>query len=180
MPRSSAADAGHGVFTDHSIPRVASRTRAKTAPSWQLAGFSAADTGARELGLAYADAGARGGDRRQQAEAIRLLTGVPEDVEVQVRLGDLLERAGSADRAIALYRSALRKDPNAVVALVNLGRLYGSLGHLDEAIALWREALKRNPCLFEAGANLQVALRAKNDASGAEAVKRVQGFCVFE
>ena len=101
-------------------------------------------------------------------------------MEGQVRLGDLLERAGSADRAIALYRSALRKDPNAVVALVNLGRLYGSLGHLDEAIALWREALKRNPCLFEAGANLQVALRAKNDVSGAEAVKRAQGFCVFE
>jgi tetratricopeptide (TPR) repeat protein len=74
----------------------------------------------------------------------------------------------------------LRKDPNAVVALVNLGRLYGSQGHLDEAIALWREALKRNPCLFEAGANLQVALRAKNDVSGAEAVKRAQGFCIFE
>jgi hypothetical protein len=180
MPKSSAADAGHGVFTDHSIPRVASRTRVKTAPSWQPAGFSAADSGARELGLAYADAGARSGDRRQQAEAIRLLTGVPEDVEVQVRLGDLLERAGSADRAIALYRSALRKDPNAVAALVNLGRLYGSQGHLDEAIALWREALKQNPCLFEAGANLQVALRAKNDVSGADAVKRAQGLCVFE
>jgi tetratricopeptide (TPR) repeat protein len=124
--------------------------------------------------------GVRTGDRRQQAEAIRLLTVSPDDVEGQVRLGDLLERAGSADRAIALYRSALRKDTNAVVALVNLGRLYGSQGHLDEAIALWREALKRNPCLFEAGANLQVALRAKNDVSGAEGVKRAQGFCVFE
>ena len=53
-------------------------------------------------------------------------------------------------------------------------------GYADEAIALWREALKRNPCLFEACANLQVALRAKNDVSGAEAVKRAQGFCVFE
>jgi tetratricopeptide (TPR) repeat protein len=180
MPRSSAADAVHGVFTDHSIPRVAARTRLKAAPSWQLAGFSAVDRGARELGLAYADVGARSGDRRQQAEAIRLLTGLPEDVEVEVRLGDLLERTGSPERAMALYRSALRKDPNAVVALVNLGRLYGSQGHLDEAIALWREALKRNPCLFEAGANLQIALRAKGDVGGAEAVERAQSFCVFE
>jgi tetratricopeptide (TPR) repeat protein len=152
----------------------------KPATSWQLFGFSGADTGERELGLAYASVGVLSGDRKQQAEAIRLLNASPEDVEVQVRLGDLLERAGSPDRAIALYRSALRRDPSQVVALVNLGRLYGSAGHLDEAIALWRDALKRNPCLVEAGTNLQIALRAKNDATGAEAVRRAQGFCVFE
>ena len=66
-----------------------------------------------------------------------------------------------------------------MVALVNLGRLYGSQGFLDQAITLWREALKRNPCLAEAGANLQIALRAKNDAAGAEDVRRAQSFCVF-
>ena len=122
----------------------------------------------------------RTGDRRQQAEAIRLLTAASQDAEVQVRLGDLQERAGNPVRAVELYRAALRQDPNAVVALVNLGRLYGSSGHLDEAIALWREALKHNPCLAEAGANLQIALRAKNDAAGVEAVRRGQESCVFE
>ncbi|HMC60614.1 MAG TPA: tetratricopeptide repeat protein, partial [Candidatus Solibacter sp.] len=66
------------------------------------------------------------------------------------------------------------------VALVNLGRLYGSSGQLDLAIALWREALKRNPCLAEAGTNLQIALRAKNDAAAVEAVRRSQSFCLFE
>jgi hypothetical protein len=180
MPKNSAADAGHGVFTDHSIPRTPGRGRAQPAASWTLRGFSAADAGDRELGLAYAEAGVRTGDRRQQAEAIRLLTAAPQDAEVQVRLGDLHERAGNPGRALSLYQAALRQDPNAVVALVNLGRLYGSSGSLDQAIALWREALKGNPCLAEAGANLQIALRAKGDSAGVAAVQRQQSFCVFE
>jgi len=179
MPKSTAADAVHGVFTDPSIPRVPARTQTKTSPSWQLRGFSPADAGDRELGLAYAEVGVRTGNRQQQAEAIRLLTAAPQDAVVAVRLGDLQERAGSPDQAVQLYRSALRQDPNSVVALVNLGRLYGSKGFLDEAITLWREALKRNPCLAEAGINLQIALRAKNDAAGAEGVRRAQSFCVF-
>ncbi|MEO8373257.1 MAG: tetratricopeptide repeat protein [Candidatus Solibacter sp.] len=182
MPKNPAVDAGHGVFTDHSIPRVASSSqtaRAKASDSWTLRGFTATDAGDRELGLAYAEIGVRTGDRRQQAEAIRLLTAAPPDAELQVRLGDLQERAGNPGRAVELYRAALRQDPNLVVALVNLGRLYGSNGLLDQAITLWREALKRNPCLAEAGTNLQIALRAKNDAAGVEAVRRSQEFCIF-
>ena len=180
MPKNPAADAGHGVFTDHSIPRIAGRARAQPAASWKLRGFSAADAGDRELGLAYAEVGVRTGSRPQQAEAIRLLMAAPQDAEVQVRLADLQERAGNSGRALALYQAALRQDPNAVVALVNLGRLYGSSGLLDQAIALWREALKRDPCLDEAGANLRIALRAKNDTAGGDAVRRSQEFCSFE
>jgi hypothetical protein len=196
MPRSPAADAGHGVFTDHTIPRnparntadntldQAGRARTQSEASWKLRGWALADAGDRELGLAYAEAGVRTGDRRQQAEAIRLLTGALQvrevDPEVQARLADLQERAGNPARAVELYRAALRQDPNSVVALVNLGRLYGSTGYLAEAITLWREALKRNPCLAEAGANLQIALRAKNDAAGVEAVRRSQEYCLFE
>jgi tetratricopeptide (TPR) repeat protein len=184
MPKNRAADANHGVFTDHSIPRVPGSVRNQSAASWRLRGFSPADTGGRELGLAYAEIGVRTANRNQQAEAIRLLTDSlrsrNEDPEVQVRLADLEERAGNPAYAIALYQGALRGDPNNVVAMVNLGRLYGSTGLLDEAIRLWRDALKRNPCLSEAGINLQTALRAKNDSHGAEAVGRSQAFCSFE
>jgi len=180
MPKNPAVDAGHGVFTEHSIPRKPGGTRVPTTASWTLRPWTAADAGDRELGLAYAEAGVRTGDRRQQAEAIRLLTAASQDPEVQVRLADLEERAGNPERAVELYRAALRQDRNTVVALVNLGRLYGSNGHLDEAITLWRAALKQNPCLAEAGANLQIALRAKNDAAGVEAVRRSQQLCSFE
>ncbi len=180
MPRSAASDAGHGVFTDHSIPRVAQEAP-KAAASWTLRGFSSADNGDRELGLAYAEIGVRTGNRREQAEAMRLLRAAPSegDPDLQVRLGDLEERAGNPERALELYRAALRQDPGALVALVNLGRLYGSNGYLDQAIALWRAALKRNPCLAEAGANLQIALEAKGDKAAAEAVRHSQDFCRF-
>jgi hypothetical protein len=180
MPKARASDAGHGVFTDHSIPRLPNPDLPRGAKSWNLVGFTPADEGGRELGLAYAEIGVRTGDRRQQAEAIRLLTAAPQDVEVEVRLADLQERAGNPDRALTLYREALRQDPNSVLALVNLGRLYGSAGLLDRAIALWQEALKRNPCLPEAGANLQIALTAKKDMAGAESVRRSQRLCSFE
>ena len=182
MPKSAAADAGgHGVFTDHSIPRVAPRGESvESAQSWTLRGFSAADSGDRELGLAYAELGVRKGNRRQQTEALRLLTAAPQDAEVQVRLADLEERAGNHDRALTLYRAALRQDPNQVVALVNLGQMYGSRGFVDQAITLWREALKHNICLVEAGANLRIALHARNDTAAEEAVRRSQAFCLFE
>jgi Tetratricopeptide repeat/Cytochrome c554 and c-prime len=180
MPRTRASDAGHGVFTDHSIPRLPNVTRARDANSWNLRGFTAADAGGRELGLAYAEIGVRTGDRRQQAEAIRLLAAAPQDVEVQLRLADLQERASNPDRAVALYRSALRLDPNAVLAMVNLGRLYGSAGLLEQAIGLWQEALKRNPCQSEAAANLQIALRATKDIVAAESVRLGQRLCSFE
>jgi hypothetical protein len=181
MPKNPAVDAGHGVFTDHSIPRNPVRANTITsANSWTLRGWTAADAGDREVGLAYAEAGVRMGYRRQQAEAVRLLTAAFQDSEVQVRLADLQERAGNPGRALTLYRAALRQDANSVVAMVNLGRLYGSSGQLDEAIALWRDALKRNPCLAEAGTNLQIALRAKGDVAGAEAVRHSQQDCSFE
>ena len=99
---------------------------------------------------------------------------------MQGRLADLQERAGNLSRALTLYQAALRKDSGMVLALMNLGRLYGSHGLLDQAIALWREALKQNPCLAEAGTNLQIALRAKNDTAGQDAVRRSQQSCSFE
>lgn len=147
MPKNRAADASHGVFTDHSIPRIPGGVRNQSAASWRLRGFGPADRGERELGLAYAEIGVRTGDKNQQAEA--------------------------------LYESALREDADSVVAMLNLGRLYGSSGLLDDAIRLWREALKRDPRLAEAGANLQIALRAKKDNGGAEKVRRGQQFCSF-
>jgi lipopolysaccharide biosynthesis regulator YciM len=177
MPKTAASDAQHGVFTDHSIPRVPGKAAAPS--TWRLRGFSAADAGDRELGLAYAQVAAASGDRRQQTEAIRLLTAAPQDAEVQTRLAFLMEGTGSPERAATLYQSALRQDPDQIVAMVNLGRLFGTRGFLDRAIALWRSAIERNPCLEEAGVNLQVALRAKEDLAGADAVRRAQSGCVF-
>src|SRR5215472_1960768 len=122
MPKTSALDAGHGVFTDHSIPRAPAKSPIPAiTTSWQLRPFSQADARDRELGLAYAEVVVRTGDPRQRAEAIRLLTAASQDAEVQSRLGSLVEQ-----RELSLYQSALRQDPDQIVALVNLGRLLGT------------------------------------------------------
>jgi hypothetical protein len=180
MPKARAVDGGHGVFTDHSIPRRAGAAPAQAAGSWRVQGFSIADAGDRESGLAYAEIYLTTGDERQRNEAIRLLASAPPDAEVEMRLADLYERTGNSERALQLYQSALRKTPDKLVALVNLGRLYGSGGQLKAAIELWRAVLRRKPCLAEAGINLQIALRAIGDIEGAHAVKEGQSWCQFE
>jgi len=73
MPKSQAVDAGHGAFTDHSIPRRPKNRPAAPKP-WRLKPFSPADAGAREHALAYAQAYARTKDERQKQEAISLVT----------------------------------------------------------------------------------------------------------
>jgi tetratricopeptide (TPR) repeat protein len=179
MPKGRVVDGGHGVLTDHSIPRRPAQNAAGEAGSWRLRGFSRSDGGVRELGLAYAEVFLRTGDARQRGEAVRLLQGA-DDPEALVRLADLYERGRDAARAAPLYQAALRKNVDSVVALVNLGRLYGGAGKIDDAIVLWREALKRNPCVAEARLNLTIALRAKGDTSAIDVLRREQGLCVFE
>ncbi|HXE62901.1 MAG TPA: tetratricopeptide repeat protein [Bryobacteraceae bacterium] len=120
----------------------------------------------------------RTGDRRQQAEAVRLLTAALPDADAQTQLAFLLE-SSDPKRAIALYESSLRQKPDLVLALVNLGRLLGSEGALDRAIALWRDALRRNPCLEQAGSNLRIGLGAQGDTNGVQAVRESQRSCVF-
>jgi hypothetical protein len=73
MPKAKAVDAGHGVFTDHSIPRRPRATAPSLPTSWRLKPFGPADAGDRELGLAYLEAYSRTRDERQKAEALRLL-----------------------------------------------------------------------------------------------------------
>jgi predicted CXXCH cytochrome family protein len=175
MPKSTAADA-HGVFTDHSIPRVPRKAPAGSA--WQLRGFLSAEAGDRELGLAYAEVATRTGDQRQRAEALRLLNAALPDADAQTQLAFLLE-SSDPKRAITLYESSLRQKPGQVLALVNLGRMLGSEGALDRAIAFWREALRRSPCLEQAGLNLQIALEAKGDTNGVQALRKSQRSCVF-
>ena len=155
MPRERVVDGGHGVLTDHSIPKTARKLAVEPANGWKLEPFLGAGA-ARELGLAYAEVGLRTRDRVQQDEAMRLLSSIAVDPEVAVRLGDLLQRKGQTSRAGQLYLLA----PNSIVALVNLGGIYGSRGEYDKAIRLWRSALEKNPGQREASLNLARTLRA--------------------
>lgn len=58
------------------------------------------------------------------------------------------------DEAVALYREALRRDPDLVPALINLGNAHYTRGALIEAQALYEKAIGIAPEFFEAHFNL--------------------------
>ena len=180
MPRASVVGVGHGVLTDHSIPRTPSNADSEPEDLWKLQPFSQADAGPRELGLAYAEISARTADTRQIREAIRLLSGAGHDPDVDLRLADLYGRSGDAQQAVLLYRSVLHKEPGSLVALVNLGNAYAAANQMEEAMELWREALHRQPCQTEAAQNLRTAYQAKKQTSQIRELARSQAGCVIE
>jgi len=178
MPKGRVSDGGHGVLTDHSIPRRAAAPG--PANSWRLRPFPGFAGRDRELGLAYAEVSLRTGDARQASEGMRLLEKAASDAEVLLRLAFLRQRLGDDGRSAELYREVLKRDRDSIAAMVNLGSIYGKAGRLDEAIALWREALKRNPCLSEAGKNLATAYAAAGRRAAAVSVREAQSFCIVE
>jgi hypothetical protein len=147
MPKKVAVDGGHGVLTDHSIPR--SRIRKDSKTMWRLTtfrGFTATD---RELGLAYAET-------NRPDESRKLLQKGAPDPAVLIRMGE--------------WEAALRADKNSVVAMVNLGVMRANAGDFASAESLWRESLARNPGLVEAATNLFRLLEAAGRTREAQEV----------
>lgn len=141
MPKAKSADAGHGVLTDHSIPR-SPLTAAKPEAAELISFLDTADD--RALGLAYAELG----DARARAYLQRAQ---PQDWPVRLRQAVLEPNPRLAATA---YESVLREAPGETAALVNLGGLYATAGRLEEAGKLWERALASNPALEEAALNL--------------------------
>jgi len=147
MPKTAAVDAGHGVFTDHSIPLIPKPAAAKPGARRQLTAFLGV-VDDRALGIAYAEIG----DRRAKEYLERAK---PADAQVLLHLASM-ERGPR--RAAELYKGVLREDPANLTALVNLGSLYAQTGRVEEAAQLWRRALDANPALEGATLNLSQVL----------------------
>ncbi len=177
MPRARVVGGGHGVLTDHSIPRRASeKAPARSTPGRRLVAWPGSASDARLLGLAYAEVALETGDPFHEKEAFRLLReALPShsaDSDLLTRLAWLYQKRGESERAAALYEAALKVDRNRTVAKVNLGTIYARAGHLQDAIELWHAALRDNPGLTEAAMNLAAAWRALRQEGKATAVLR--------
>jgi hypothetical protein len=141
MPKVKAVDAGHGVLTDHSIPRVA---RAPEPPVKTELNAFLGTRDDRALGLAWAELG------ESRAREF-LMRAKPADWPVRLRLAVL---EPDAERAAALYESVLRDNPSETAALVNLGSLRARTGRMEDAGRLWERAIAANPGIEEAVLNL--------------------------
>jgi len=178
MPRARVVGGGHGVLTDHGIPR---RGASETAPARatlgrRLVAWPGSPSDARLLGLAYAEVALETGDPFHEEEAFRLLReALPShsaDSDLLTRLAWLYQKRGESGRAAALYEAALKLDRNRTVAKVNLGTIYAQSGRVQDAIELWQTALRENPGLTEAAINLAAAWRTLQQEGKAAAVLR--------
>ncbi len=181
MPKTGTTDGGHGVMTDHSIQRGQRvRHTSQMAVERRLIAFAGFSSDARSLGLAYAELAALNGDKFAHNEARRLLQeALPAhatDAELLTRLAFIFQADGDTERALTLYETALRTEPErvpqCVIAAVNAGSLHAARGDLKRAAALWQDALTRNPGLREAALNLAASWRAQGESSQAEEIIR--------
>ena len=149
MPKATAFDGGHSVFTDHSIPRRPSRYAGRGNPPKVLIPYyrrALSETIARRnLGLAYSELAIQYGRLELLQQAWPLLRsaaeGRPSDPALYTRMASLLQADGRPEPAIELYRRSLELDPNQSTALVNLAGLLEARGELAEAARLRRRAL---------------------------------------
>lgn len=79
---------------------------------------------------------------------------LPDDVEVQVNLGNVLQEGGQFDAAVASYRRACVLNPRVPHIYNNLGNALKELGQIDAALSNYRAALELDPHYAEAYNNL--------------------------
>jgi tetratricopeptide (TPR) repeat protein len=125
------------------------------------------------LAFALADeaASAQPPDGARLAEAERILRQVaseePELPAAHVNLGNVLERLGRTDEALAAYGEALRLDPGHDVARLNLAALHVARGSPAEAERVYREAIDADPQAAEPHARLAALLERRSDLDAA-------------
>lgn len=121
MPKSRAADGGHTVFTNHAIP-----ARSGVQRTFPMRSYYEVKPGAREEGLAYAEAAAklRRPDLAERAYSLLRAVSNP-DAAVLAALGRLLDAAGQPEAAMKAYNGSLELDPLQPDLLARLAALRG-------------------------------------------------------
>jgi photosynthetic reaction center cytochrome c subunit len=150
MPRRDAKDGGHSAFTDHRIQR---RTGAQPdVPS--DAGIVAwreptPELQARNLGIAYIDAGLQRRSSSLIIQGYRALTSVqeqfPNDSEFFTWIGEALLFAKQSAEAKFAFERALELDPNSALAEASAATPYIQEGNAGPAIAHLQRSLNLDP-----------------------------------
>ena len=91
------------------------------------------------------------------------LVGCTTPADTHYEIGALYQRTGDPEKAIAEFRTALRLNPNHVLAHNDLGIALAKKGDLEEAIAEFRTALRLAPNYVSPHYELGKAFQAKGD-----------------
>jgi tetratricopeptide (TPR) repeat protein len=92
----------------------------------------------------------------------------PDQWTSHYNMGNYQLGGGKLKEAVSSYRTALRIEPRAVLAMVNSSIAYSRMGDNANAEKSLRAALKAAPDNPEANFNMGLLAAEKNDAKGAE------------
>jgi len=97
------------------------------------------------------------------------LNGQPDSPLLYYHLGQIYERHGFQDSALAAYETSVTLHPAFPEAHYLLGQLHYDLGHVEEAIKAYEQAVRFHPDYAEAHNNLGYLHKQRGDLEAAEA-----------
>ncbi len=175
MPRRDAKDGGHSAFTDHRIQR-----RPESLPDAPAGTGIAAwrqpspDLQARNLGIAYIDAGMQRKSSQFIVQGYRTLTEVQaqfsNDSDFFKWIGEALLLAQQSSEAKFAFERALELDPNSPLAEASAASPYVASGDAPQAIAHLERALTLDPLYLPAASTLMSLYQKEGDTAKADAL----------
>jgi photosynthetic reaction center cytochrome c subunit len=175
MPRREAKDGGHSAFTDHRIQR-----RPESLPDAPADGGIAAwrqpapDLQARNLGIAYIDAGMQRKSSQFIVQGYRTLTEVQaqfsNDSDFFKWIGEALLLAQQTSEAKMAFERALELDPNSPLAEASAASPYVASGDATRAIAHLERALTLDPLYLSAASTLMSLYQKESNTAEADAL----------
>jgi hypothetical protein len=175
MTRRQAQDGGHTVFTDHRITRRPAPDAAGPQPE-DLVAWRDPEPAlqARNLALAYINAGVSGRSPVQLARGYRMLTEVqrssPDDVAVLQGIGRALLLGKEPAEALRAFERVLQLVPNRATAEEDAGTACLEAGQVAKAALHLQRAMELDPLLLSAATALQEVYRKQGDNEKAAAL----------
>jgi photosynthetic reaction center cytochrome c subunit len=175
MPRRDAKDGGHSAFTDHRIQRSPESLPDAPADSGIAAWREPSpDLRARNLGIAYIDAGMQRKSSPFIVQGYRTLTEVQaqfsNDSKFFKWIGEALLLAQQTSEAKIAFERALELDPNSPLAEAGAASPYVASGDADRAIAHLQRALTLDPLYLPAASTLMGLYQKEGDTADADAL----------
>jgi tetratricopeptide (TPR) repeat protein len=178
MVRRQAGDGGHTVFTDHRITRRPQTEGASAPPGDDLTAWREPDPSlaARNLALAYVDAGISGRTPALLVRGYRMLTEVqktsPDDLAVLRAIGRVLLLGKQPNEALLAFGRVLELTPGNAGSEEDAGTAYLEAGKSPEAVAHLEKAMALDPLLLTAATSLEAAYRQAGQPEKAEELLR--------
>jgi hypothetical protein len=175
MTRRQAQDGGHTVFTDHRIARRPTSDDPAPDPDDLVAWREPApEWKARNLALAYVNAGISGRSPTQIVRGYRMLTEVqktmPDDIGVLKAIGRALLLGKQPAEALRAFERVLQLDPRSAAGEEDVGTALLESGQLESAAAHLERALQLDPLQLTAATALEQAYRKEGQNEKAEAL----------